>query len=243
MIDELAMFDLRSLIRPLVSDEALGCIDFYRSPEWRDNWGGPFNGQRRRQELFAAILAALKPAAIVETGTFRGATTVHFAETGLPVYTVESHPRNYGFARARLRRCKNVVMFKCDSREGLRRILGGPLRGKLCEPLFFYLDAHWNADLPLAEELDIIFNRAARAVVMIDDFQVPGDNGYGYDDYGGESLLNRAYIQPHISKFELSVLYPKASSEHETGSRRGCVSLARIEETVAISSAGLTREV
>jgi hypothetical protein len=45
-------------------------------------------------------------------------------------------------------------------------------------PLFFYLDAHWNEDLPLAEEIDLIFSRSPCAVVMIDDFEVPGDPGF-----------------------------------------------------------------
>jgi hypothetical protein len=224
-------------------DELAGWIDYYSFPQLREGRGGPFNGQQRRRELFNAILREMKPVAIVETGTFQGDTTELFGETGLPVYSVESNARNYGFARARLRHCGNVVMLKCDSRDGLLRILGNELRDRLNETTFFYLDAHWNAYLPLADELDIIFNRANRAIVMIDDFEVPGDGGYGYDDYGEACVLSGSYIESHILKFGLAALYPKATSGQESGARRGCVILCKDGVANEIRRVGLTFEV
>ena len=57
------------------------------------------------------------------------------------------------------------------------------------QTLFIYLDAHWEEDLPLAEELAVIARATTRCIVMIDDFQVPGD-GYAYDNYGpGKALV------------------------------------------------------
>ena len=131
-------------IRSVLGDELVGRLDYYRFRNWRDSWGGPFNGQQRRRELFVTVADALKPRAIVETGTYRGTTTALFAQTGLPVYTVEAQSRNFGFAKEQLRGYRNVKMLRCDSREGLRRILGSALQHKLHEPLFFYLDAHWD---------------------------------------------------------------------------------------------------
>ena len=49
---------------------------------------------------------------------------------------------------------------------------------------FFYLDAHWRDALPLREELRIIATQHACAVVMVDDFKVEDDSGYGFDIYG-----------------------------------------------------------
>jgi hypothetical protein len=215
---------LKPAVRRMIGDEAAGRIDYYRCAQWRDSWGGPFNGQERRRELFAALVDAVKPKAIVETGTFRGTTTGYFAETGLPVYTIEAHSRNYGFARERLRRHRNVVMLKCD------------------EPLFFYLDAHWNADLPLAEELEIILDQAKHPVVMIDDFQVPWDKGYGYDDYGGGNALTLAYLDRHMANYALVALFPKAASHEETGSCRGCLVLTNTADAAVVRKSGLTRE-
>jgi hypothetical protein len=233
---------LRPAVRWMIGDEIAGRIDYYRRAESRDSWGGPFNGQERRRELFSALVDAMKPKAIVETGTFRGTTTAYFAETGLPVYTIEAHYRNYGFARERLRRHRNVVMSKCDSREGLRRILRGALRDKLCEPLFFYLDAHWNANLPLAEELDIILDHTEHPLVMIDDFQVPWDNGYGYDDYGRGNALTLKYLDRHMTKYALAALFPKAASHEETGACRGCLVITNTGDAAAIRKFGLTRD-
>jgi hypothetical protein len=232
---------LKRAVRWTIGDVAAGRIDYYWRSEWRQSWGGPFNGQERRRELFAALVDVVKPEAIVETGTFRGTTTAYFAETGLPIYTIEAHPRNYGFARERLRRHQNVFMLKCDSREGLRRILCGALRDKLHEPLIFYLDAHWNADLPLAEELDIILDHAKHPLIMIDDFQVPWDNGYGFDDYGGGNALTLAYIDRHMAKYALAAFFPTAASRQETGSCRGCLVLTNAAGAAAAYKSGLTR--
>ncbi len=218
-----------------------GRLEYYLFPNWRNGWGGPFNGQKRRKELFEGILHNVSPKAIVETGTFRGRTASYFAETGLPVYSVEYNPRVYGFARELLRGYDNVVMLEGDSRAGLRQFLGTALSDKLQDPLFFYLDAHWNADLPLAEELDIIFAACARPVVMIDDFEVPDDAGYGYDDYGGANVLNAEYIAPSVERYGMSELYPSAPSSSETGAKRGSVILCGKTDAAILLDSGLCR--
>jgi hypothetical protein len=158
-----------------------------------------------------------------------GTTTEVMAETGLPIYTIEANPRYYGFARARLWWKPNVKLRQGDSRAELRRLFEGPLECLRKAPLFFYLDAHWNEDLPLAEEIDIIFGRSSSAVVMIDDFQVPGDPGYGYDDYGPGKSLNAEYLASLTKTHDLMVFHPTAPSQEETGCRRGCAILCKAE--------------
>ena len=204
-----------------------GTIDYYRFPERRSSWAGPFNGQSNRIQIFRAIVGSIQPVAIVETGTYFGTTTEFMAETGLPVYTIEENPRNYGFARARLRRNSKVKILNNDSRAGLKRLLAEPLRNLGGAPLFFYLDAHWDEDLPLKEEIDIIFGSSPHAVVMIDDFEVPDDPGFGYDDYGPGKTLNAEYLAPLAKAHSLAIFYPRASSQQETGLRRGCAVLCK----------------
>ncbi|MEO7673976.1 MAG: hypothetical protein ABIU09_07850, partial [Pyrinomonadaceae bacterium] len=87
-----------------------------------------------------------------------------------------------------------------------------------------YLDAHWNADLPLFDEIALIGDNWSDSVVMIDDFEVPGDPGYSFDDYGGDAKLSLEYIQP-LLKDKWSVFFPRAESKDETGFKRGCVVL------------------
>ena len=103
--------------------------------------------------------------------------------------------------------------------------------------MLFYLDAHWNADLPLAEELEIIFARCSQAVVMIDDFQVADEPAYGFDDYGPANGLTLDYIAPALRKFNLFPFYPAIPASEETGSRRGCIVLAGEARQVEIIAA------
>jgi hypothetical protein len=213
-----------SLLRS-VGDEIVGAAAYFIYPGL--GGGGPFNGQRSRRELFQSLIAKFAPIAIIETGTHLGTTTEFLATTGLPVFSVEGNRRNYGFAWARLWRHRNVHLLCGDSRAALRRWFNGPL-GRIHDGgLFVYLDAHWGFDLPLAEELDIIFGIHPNSLIMVDDFQVPFDAGYGYDDYGGDQVLTEEYIKPVVAEHRLRILYPTTPSVEETGARRGCVVLAK----------------
>jgi len=208
---------------------ARGAWDYFRNPQLRDPWGGPFNNQQARQALFRAILGALHPWAVVETGAYRGSTTEYFARTGLPVFSAELDLHAYAFSRARLWRASNVRILNGDSRAVLRALLDGPLGAGRGANTFFYLDAHWGEDLPLAEEIDLVFARCPDAIVMIDDFAVPGDAGYGYDDYGPGKALNAEYIGPAINAHQLAAFYPSTPATRETGALRGCVVLAQAQ--------------
>jgi hypothetical protein len=88
--------------------------------------------------------------------------------------------------------------------------------------VLFYLDAHWNGDLPVLEELALIFKHRAQGLVMIDDFQVPFDPGYGFDDYGHGKKLCIEILYPyreHLNK----AYFPADPASTETGKRRGAV--------------------
>ena len=217
----------KRLIRRLLGEPTVGMLNYIRFPDRRNAWGGAFNGQPMRCRLFAELIERAAPSAIVETGTYLGTTTEFMADTGLPIFTIEGDPQNYGYARARLWHRKNVRIFRGDSRAVLGTLFDARLRPLADRTLFFYLDAHWNDDLPLAEELEIIFSRCPAAVVMIDDFQVPLDSGYAYDDYGAGKALCPAYIAPIVSAHRLRVFYPSTPSLAEGGRRRGCVVLAK----------------
>lgn len=220
--------------------KTIGMVDYITSPDRGLGWG-PFNGQTARQALFVDIIARTRPHAIVETGTYFGATTELMCQTGLPVFTIELRPRKYGFVRARFWRRRNVKLLHGDSRTCLLTLFSGALHSLSGLTVFFYLDAHWNDNLPLAEEIDIIFSRCPRAVVMIDDFEVPSDAGYGFDDYGPGKALVSGYIRPAISAHELRAFYPSTPSTADYPStpmaaaglavpgklRRGCVVLAK----------------
>jgi hypothetical protein len=252
----------KRILRPLLSEQTIGIIqqtigmlEYIKSPERGAGWG-PFNGQTARQALFVDLLTKSGPNAIVETGTFLGATTEFMSQAGLPVFTIEAHPRNYGFARARFWRRRNVKLVYGDSRTGLHKLFDGALHPLSGLTIFFYLDAHWNDDLPLAEEIDIIFSHCPMAVVMIDDFEVPSDAGYGFDDYGPGKALAADYIKPAVLTHQLQAFYPSTPAAADYPStpmaaaglaapgrlRRGCVVLVKeVCHGPALASVSLLR--
>lgn len=201
----------------------LGSWDYTLHREVKTGFGGPLNGSATRAAVFQELLRRRAITAIVETGTFRGLTTEYFADTGVPVHTSESNPRFWAYARAKLRLRPNVQVFLGDSRQLLRQLIQDPAMPK--DRVFFYLDAHWEKDLPLREEVDLIFRNWTRAIVMVDDFQVPDDPGYKFDDYGEGMRLALAYLEP-VANLGISAFFPKLPGSQESGLKRGWAVLA-----------------
>lgn len=187
-------------------------------------FGGPLNGSAARMTVFKALHRDCSFDAIVETGTYRGESTIYFGATGCPVYSSEVNPRYLGFARMRLRSRSNVQILLGDSRQFLRRLIEDASVPK--DKVFFYLDAHWRDDLPLREEVELIFRNWKRPVVMVDDFQVPGDAGYQFDDYGEGKKLSLGYLDP-VAHLGFTPFFPTLPSSEETGYKRGWTVLAR----------------
>lgn len=180
------------------------------------------NGQRARKEMVKDLFDRFAFSVVVETGTHFGATAGYFAtEYGVPVYTCEVTPRYFHVASHLLRNLESVRVRQLDSRALLKELAAMPA---ICaQRTLFYLDAHWFDDLPLAEELDAIARHWTDWVAVVDDFQVPGDHGYGFDDYGGEARLTLEYAAPVLRDHGLPAFFPTQPSGGETGARRGCL--------------------
>lgn len=184
-----------------------------------------FNGQAGRQQIFEALMHNGGFECIVETGTFIGNTTgwMH-NKTRLPVHSSEIDPNFFRLARKRLEQHDAIHLHEGGSVDFLRRLSASPARQR---PTFFYLDAHWYRDLPLAAELQIISDHWKNFVIMIDDFEVPGDEGYGFDDYGFGQSLTLSVFRRHFERLSLVPYFPALAAERESGARSGCVVLAR----------------
>ena len=206
-------------------------VDRHR-PSFAHSWGGPMNGQTGRRAIVRGLARAIEFDRVIETGTFRGTTTEFLSAVfGSPVVTIESDQRSFAYASDRLQALSDVDVRLGDSRAILHELAA---EATPLETTFFYLDAHWNDDLPLSEELLLIDSAWRRAVVMVDDFRVVGDDGYGFDDYGNGKRLS-AEIIPPLSGW--STFYPALSSSYETGMRRGCCVL--VTESLGSQVAGL----
>ena len=162
----------------------------------------------------------------METGTWVGNTTGYMATIARkPIYSCELIPRFHALSKMRLRELQELHLEQSDSRRFLQRLSQSDLARK---SVFFYLDAHWYEELPLAEEVGTVVNCWEQFVIMIDDFKVPTDPGYGYDNYGAGKALSLELLSPLLQKHKLVPYFPAAPSSQETGAHRGCVVLASI---------------
>ena len=228
---------VKDLLKRLIGPTFLGAFDYYRDKDLLESYGGPFNGQPFRREIVQELVTISKPTFIVETGTFRGTSTEHMARlVSVPVHTIEYEGRFYGYSRVRLRKFPHVHVHNGDSRTVLRELIRG--RALPFTRGFFYLDAHWGEDLPLAEELELIFSTWPSALILIDDFQVPNDPGYYFDDYGPGKALTVDYLLPIQQRFGFSIWFPACPSARESGARRGSVVLGQGDVSEVLALAG-----
>jgi len=191
---------------------------------------GPMNGQSARIALTREIIQRCKIVRVVETGTYLGTTTEFFASFGLHVITAEINPELAARSRERLRALKNVELYESDSVQVLTKLTESDNRS---EPTLFYLDAHWWQHLPLRQEAELAIANFSKAVLMIDDFNVPDDPGYGFDDYGPGKRLDVNYLRA-ANLPNLVLYFPSTSSSREDGGRRGCVVATATPEIATI---------
>jgi hypothetical protein len=218
-LDHVRKNEDRIKILELLVDALIDRVPYRAGPETG------FNGQLGRKRIFEEMLRVVDVQAIVETGTMLGDTTGYLAETSkLKVYTCDVEPRFLRMARTRLEKRGEIVMELSDSRSFLRKLSRTELVNQV---VFFYLDAHWFEDLPLREELEIISSSWREFVVMIDDFKVPYDKGYGFDEYGRAMTLEMDLVADIIKSYDLVTYFPTVSSSAETGMKRGFVILVK----------------
>jgi predicted O-methyltransferase YrrM len=200
---------------------------------------GPMNGQTARLEVCRRILKDFNITSIFESGTYRGTTTEWFAQFGIPTISIELNPRYASFSEARLRKYPHVRVVRGSSSNSLRSCI--KQRDRSGGIGVYYLDAHWGEHLPLADELRAIRDEDPHAIVLIDDFQVIGDPGYEYDDYGSGNALTVDYLD-RKGLANCSMFFPSIPAIEETGCRRGYIFLtADIELTASLERLDLLR--
>ncbi|MEA3446542.1 MAG: hypothetical protein U9R19_17640 [Bacteroidota bacterium] len=207
-----------------IVEKIKGFIDYFMSRKDKNTYGGPFNNQKIRQEIFKDLMTTINFVDIFETGTYNGNTTEYMHKTSLlPTITVEINARRYAFAKARLLKYPGIKVCFGNSSKMLRKICSNKrIKNK---PVFIYLDAHRNGKLPLLEEIQIIFENLEKAVIMIDDFKVPGFPGYIYDTYkSGESLELKYFSE--LTLEGIKYYFPSTDPKFETGKKRGSVVIA-----------------
>lgn len=200
-------------------------------PTYQPGADGGFNGLAGRKRIFEELLKKYRFSCIIETGTHIGETTGYLSvKSKLPVYSSEINPNICALARMRLKNISGIYLYHSDSREFIRELSTNPeiVRNEV----FFYLDAHWEKDSPLVEEIEQIASRWEKFVIMVDDFQVPGDDGYGYDRHSAFRKMNISLIRSTIQNHKLRAFFPNIPSAEESvqPKPRGFVILTRDNE-------------
>lgn len=158
---------------------------------------------------------------IIETGTFRGATTKRLAEFA-PVFTVEIDPQNYRFATQEFMNIKkhgnNITFANGNSVDYLKKWLPSfSDKSLLC-----FLDAHWNDYCPLKDELKVIAHNQLKPVIVIHDWKVPGRPDLGYDSYQGQDYTYE-WIEPELIAIYGKDGYNYHFNEVAAGASRGVI--------------------
>lgn len=172
-----------------------------------------FNYSPELLSVFAILKKDYQIPTVVETGTFRGGTTLAFSLLFDNVHTIEIDPINFLTAKEKLRRHSNIQFYLGSSDKVLVNLL--PLIRE--QRVLFYLDAHWQAHWPLLQELELISKtHKDNCIIVVDDFKVPGRSEIPFDGYGNAEC-SLEYIQSKLEQvftsYSVHFLIPK-SVEH-----------------------------
>lgn len=148
---------------------------------WEAGYGA-FNNAPDLAPFFLWIRKAYQIDTAIETGTFKGATTLFFAKNFKQVHTIEINQFLYQKNMPLLSKYPNVKAYWGDSKKILPEILSSAAN----EKIVFYLDAHWYEDWPLLAEIQAIgATHKDRCILVIDDCKVPERPDIPYDTYRG----------------------------------------------------------
>lgn len=147
-------------------------------------------GFRGDQILITAVDEIIHQAGIrefVETGSFYGVTTRHMAESYPQIACYSCEPDTFRYKQAWLATdgLPNCVVTHEESPALLERLVE---EDRVHQPTLFWLDAHgYGFNWPLRRELELILQHWKTPYILIDDFEVPGCEAFGYDVYESQS--------------------------------------------------------
>lgn len=176
------------------------------------------NGNILRAKVFQALVEKGNCGLFVETGTSHAATSIGIHNLlALPVWTCEINKKDYLISRVVTFGISKITLFNLDSREFLNSSVAKLKRTNIIG--IFYLDAHEGSDsnsLPLKEEIKTILELDT-FVVMIDDFRVPSEEGFGYGTYGGIHVDINLIRDELLSANIKSCYFPDYMPSKDTG--------------------------
>jgi hypothetical protein len=178
----------------------------------------PFSGDKYLAETFLTLRDLFNIKTVIETGTYKGATTLWLNEHFEDVHTTEIDERLYNELRQTFKGT-NIKLWCAGSEEALPEILAY-INDK--QPLIF-IDAHWYNN-PVLAELKAIAEAGIKPIIAIHDFKVPNRPDLGYDIYPNQKIVYEwQWIEKHVEAIYGKDGYEYFYNEKAEGDMRGCV--------------------
>jgi len=151
-----------------------------------------FEGDFILKETIEKIVKDNDVEAIIETGTYRGSTTLQFSKMVKIVHTIEASSDYFNESKKKLQFVQNVVQYLGKSEDIFEDVVS------LCKRrnLLLFLDAHWFNSCPLIDELKAVARLKLKPIILIHDFKVPGTD-FGFDSYNGQDFTIE-WLRPHL---------------------------------------------
>lgn len=132
----------------------------------------------------------------VETGTDRGESVRVLSTIFDKIYTCEIEQQRWKYYDDILRN-ENITIMNGSSVDCLPKFFEAIGHSEF----FLYLDAHWNGNWPILDELRLVAEWGYKPVIIIHDFE--NEMGFGFDRYRPEGqeteyLLNFDYVKESI---------------------------------------------
>jgi hypothetical protein len=178
----------------------------------------PFSGDNILAETILQLQKEFNLTTAIETGTYKGATTLWLNEHFDDVHTTEIDSRLYDNLRKAFKGTK-IKLWCAGSQEALPEILNYISDSRP----FIFLDSHWYVN-PLLSELDTIAKAGIKPVLAIHDFKVPNHPELGFDTYPKQGIVyDFAYIESHLEKIYGKDGYVYFYNSEANGDKRGCI--------------------
>lgn len=134
----------------------------------------------------------------IETGTDRGESVRILSKLFDKIYTCEIEQQRWKYYGDIIQN-ENITIMNGSSVECLPKFFAEIGHSEF----FLYLDAHWNGNWPILDELKLVADWGYTPVIIIHDFE--NDLGFGFDRYRPEGqsteyLLNFEYVKESIDK-------------------------------------------
>ena len=165
----------------------------------------PFNNDEFIKDMVVQLKKQYNLKIAIETGSFMYTTSRFFANLFEKFITFEKSSKLFNEFNHIIAGHTNAIGLCIDSVDGLKKYLP-----QITSETLIYLDAHWDDNFPLLEELKVIADTGEKPLIMIHDFKVPDTDRFFYTF--NDVDLDLDYVEESLDKIygkdKYSIMYP-----------------------------------